>query len=686
MKIKVETKKCKVIFLVTLFLVCCLPDVAFVVSMHTNQNLEARTFFQVYNTLLGPQQNPVPLATSSPTGLSPTQIRKAYNLPSRGGNGTIAIIDAYDSPTVQSDFVAFSNQYGLPTGNFEKHKMVPSIAVDGNWGLEISLDVQWAHAVAPNATILLVEAQSNLLSNLLAAVNYATSRPDVVAVSMSWGTQEFLGQNNYDSYFNSSNGIAFFASSGDNGAGVIYPSTSPNVVAVGGTHLSFYSNGTFASETGWSGSGGGVSAYEVEPQYQQSYNVSGANGKRAVPDVSYNADPASGFSVYDTTAYQGQTGWFQLGGTSAGAPQWAAIHSLGLSSTNNNFYKDSKTNQAVFLRDITSGSNGAYFASAGYDLVTGLGSPLTWNYSSGGGLDFSISTRPSELTLRNGTSGTFEIVLDSLNGFSGGVSLSLFSPEGWTASLNSSHPVLAIEGLNSSIISLTVPSTVSSGHYNFTVNASSGSFRHTASFDVYVQTVPSAPLSLTATGNSAIALNWTAPADNGGLAFTNYTIYRGVSAETKTKIATVAADVFYYADLTAVKGQTYRYQVSANNSIGESALSNEANATMQIATLNVTVNTDQPRYVKWSYVHEKVTVNDGLTGVPLQGAMVNVTVTDTHGRIIWTYNGVTDVSGEAQFVYRLFFDAQMGTYVVDVSVSLDGYLTENGQTNFFSLG
>ena len=281
-------------------------------------------------------------AATVPTGFTPTQIRNAYNLPETGGTGTIAIIDAFDCPTVQSDFITFSQQFGLPTGNLEVHKMRSSIPVDQSWALEISLDVQWAHAIAPNATILLVEAQDASIGSLLSAVSYATHRSDVVAVSMSWGGAEFSGQTNYDSYFTSNHGVVFFASTGDNGAGVIWPSTSTNVVAVGGTTLVLNPDGSVASETAWSGSGGGISAYVAEPSYQLTYGVTGVNGKRAVPDVSYNSNPATGFPVYTTTPYNGQSGWLQVGGTSAAAPQWAAIHSLGLSVSNNNLYQDAK--------------------------------------------------------------------------------------------------------------------------------------------------------------------------------------------------------------------------------------------------------------------------------------------------------------------------------------------------------
>jgi subtilase family serine protease len=370
---------CIVIFLATLLFATIFPTPA-IASPSLPHNWSASTWFHVYSS---PGKSPerATLEDLSPLSLTPIQIRRAYNLPSSGGSGTIAIIDAYNDPTVQSDFVTFSNQFGLPTTNLEVHPMASNIANDSGWALEISLDVQWAHAIAPNAKILLVEAQTSSSNSLLAAINYATNRADVVAVSMSWGGPEFSGQSLLDSYFTSNHGIVFFASTGDSGAGVIWPSTSKNVVAVGGTSLKLNPDGSVASETGWSGSGGGLSAYVAEPQYQVTYNVTQANGKRAVPDVSYDSDPNTGFPVYDSTPYNGQTGWFQVGGTSAAAPQWAAIHSLALSASNNNLYQDGKLNSQTYFRDITSGSNGEYSAAVGYDLVTGLGSPLTGNFT-----------------------------------------------------------------------------------------------------------------------------------------------------------------------------------------------------------------------------------------------------------------------------------------------------------------
>jgi len=315
--------------------------------------------------------------SSDPLGYSPAQIRVAYGLPSSGGAGaTIAIIDAYNTTTIWNDLTMFSNQSGLPpptNSNFEVHNMSTTLSpANSDWATETCLDVEWAHAIAPDATILLVEAVNNTRSSLLSAIDYATSQPGVVAVSMSWGSAEDFSIKNYDPHFNKP-GIIFFASSGDNGSGsgVSWPACSPNVVAVGGTTLNLNTDGTVASETAWSGSGGGVSTFEPRPNYQTSYGLTYA--KRAVPDVSYNANPSTGVSVYCNSS------WYKVGGTSAGAPQWAAIHALGLSATNINLYQKAKLDYSSYFRDITSGSNGN-LATPGYDLVTGLGSPLTYNF------------------------------------------------------------------------------------------------------------------------------------------------------------------------------------------------------------------------------------------------------------------------------------------------------------------
>jgi subtilase family serine protease len=341
-----------------------------------------------------------PLVTNAvPSGYTPAQIRHAYGfdqvffskgtVPGTGAGQTIAIIDAYNDPSVGSDLAAFDAQFKLAAppnfsvvnGDESGSASLPS--TDAGWSLEISLDVEWAHAIAPGANILLVEANSASLSDLLSAVNFARRQAGVTAVSMSWGGSEFSSEKSYDSYFTTPSGhvgVTFVASSGDSGQNGSWPSVSPNVLSVGGTTLSLDSSSVRASETAWSGSSGGVSSYESAPAFQ-----SGAQktGRRTTPDVAYDANPSTGVAVYDSVTYAGQSGWFAVGGTSAGAPQWAALVAIanqgrvlnGAASLQNlpgGLY--SLPSSAFF--DVTSGSNARHYAAGGYDLVTGLGAPM----------------------------------------------------------------------------------------------------------------------------------------------------------------------------------------------------------------------------------------------------------------------------------------------------------------------
>jgi subtilase family serine protease len=360
----------------------------------------------------------------------------------------------------------------------------------GGWPLETSLDVEWAHAMAPGANILLVEAPDGSNASIFNAVQYAASQPGVAVVSMSWGTNEFSGETSYDSIFqpksstnpNGSNpGVTFVAASGDSGAGAIYPAASPYVLSVGGTTLggstsstsgygfgssgfgstSFFSWGSYFArsasarpggglysgsgslsitpatdpgggsnpypgESAWSGSGGGPSSYEGYPSYQYNqpwiaqnygypYNVQVTNNTtgttsdysaRMTPDVAYNANPSTGYAIYDSIAsasYGTVAGWNEVGGTSAAAPQWSAIialadqqRSLSDGGSGASAGKPLDTNQVLttlyntlgsspanstytsVFHDITTGSNG-YAAGTGYDLATGLGTPIVNN-------------------------------------------------------------------------------------------------------------------------------------------------------------------------------------------------------------------------------------------------------------------------------------------------------------------
>lgn len=320
-------------------------------------------------------------ATPSPTGYSVRQVKHAYGFDQIGGTGggqIIAIVDAIGSPTLQADLNTFSATYGLPLTTLQIYypQGAPPSASD-DWALETTLDVEWAHAIAPNATIVVVVAKSASFLNLLDAVDYAVNL-GAKQVSMSWGAPEFSSETSYDYHFNHP-GVAFFASSGDKGAGVEWPAASPNVVSVGGTSIQLDGQGNLLAETAWTGSGGGTSVYEFRPAYQNGWQT---NGGRGVPDVSYSADPNAGFSVYMQN-YYGSTGWMTVGGTSAGTPQWAALNAIVSSAQgqptgtwNTALYAKASTNYAQFYRDITSGNNGGFNATPAYDFVTGLGSPV----------------------------------------------------------------------------------------------------------------------------------------------------------------------------------------------------------------------------------------------------------------------------------------------------------------------
>ena len=321
------------------------------------------------------------------SGYAPSDLSSAYGFDliatkgSTNGSGagrTIAIVDAYGSKNLQSDLDAFNAQYGLPSNTvtilYPDGK--PS-ASDSGWAGETTMDVEWAHAMAPGASIIVVIASDESVTSMLKAVTYASTNADVV--SMSWSTPEFAGQTQYDALF-STPGVTFVAASGDAGAGVNWPASSPHVLGVGGTTLTYNTNSGLVSEVAWNGSGGGVSSVEPLPTYQIGFNN---NAGRGVPDVSYDADPYTGVSVFFTDPTSTNAGgWFVFGGTSVGTPQWAALvarraslGNQGSNSFNSVLYANAGSRYSTILNDISQGSNG-YPALPGYDLVTGLGSPI----------------------------------------------------------------------------------------------------------------------------------------------------------------------------------------------------------------------------------------------------------------------------------------------------------------------
>jgi subtilase family serine protease len=328
-------------------------------------------------------------------GLTPSEIRMAYGfdqLLNRGDpHQLIAVVVPFHDHQIEDDLALFSSTFGLPECTTISGCLRTIYATgkkpqaDAIWALETALDVEWVHAIAPDARILLVEAESDLLEDVLDGVDVAVQQGASV-VSMSWGAVEFAGELANDDRFVVSN-VMFVAASGDTGAGTMYPAASPNVVAVGGTKLFRDSNGNYSSETAWTGSGGGLSQFEPEPVYQSRPPIPDNNDKRGVPDVAYNADPDTGFAVYSSYPVFGLKGWFQLGGTSAATPQWAALIAIANSSRRANGKAPLTGGPAVLYdvanaanyHDITTGTNGTCgikcMATAGYDYVTGLGSP-----------------------------------------------------------------------------------------------------------------------------------------------------------------------------------------------------------------------------------------------------------------------------------------------------------------------
>ncbi|MEN3310662.1 MAG: hypothetical protein V7603_6864 [Micromonosporaceae bacterium] len=340
----------------------------------------AACFAEVVTTVTAPGASPL---AATPTGYGPADLRGAYNLTAPGSAGqTIAIVDAQDDPTAEADLATYRANYGLPActtanGCFRKADQRGGTAypaVDAGWALEISLDLDMASAICPNCHILLVEADSASFGNLGAAVDRAAAL-GASTISNSYGGSEVAGFINGSSSHYNHPGIAITASTGDSGYGVAFPATAATVTAVGGTTLNW--NGTSRTETAWSGAGSGCSSFFARPSGQASAGT--GCSRHAIGDVSAVADPATGVAVYDTTPVSGQSGWFQVGGTSVSSPIIASVIALaGNASTYTNSFPYSHTGS---LNDVTSGSNGTCTtaqwctARAGWDGPTGLGTP-----------------------------------------------------------------------------------------------------------------------------------------------------------------------------------------------------------------------------------------------------------------------------------------------------------------------
>jgi len=328
--------------------------------------------------LIGRDGQPQPNAT--PAGLTPAQLRDAYQITGTGSSSTIiAIVDAYDYPNAESDLAVYRAQFGLPScttanGCFKK---VNQDGVQGSyprvnvgWAQEMALDLDMASAMCPSCKLLLVESKSATFADLGTAVDTAVKLGAHV-VSNSYGGSESASAASYDSHYTHP-GVAITVSSGDSGYGVEAPASSPHVTAVGGTSLRSAANTRGWSETAWNGAGSGCSTVFAKPSWQTDTGCA----KRSVADVSAIADPNTGVAVYGPSTRRNAT-WMVFGGTSVAAPLVGGIYAVNAGAVN--FGGDPYAHTSA-LFDVTSGNNGScggYLctAGAGYDGPTGLGTP-----------------------------------------------------------------------------------------------------------------------------------------------------------------------------------------------------------------------------------------------------------------------------------------------------------------------
>lgn len=364
---------------------------------------------------------------------TPAQIRAAYGLaplPAAGsalsaaqaaqlGAGqTIYIVDAMHNPNTAAELAAFNQRFSLPTcvtrtlaPGASLPLAAPSAkacelvvvystaagamsaaapAYDAGWATEIALDVQWAHATAPLARLVVIEAADASVNSLLGAIRLANAMGPG-AVSMSFGGAEGSWTATADSAFTGA-AMTYLAATGDSGAGVSWPAVSSKVLAVGGTTLTYSGSGA-RTEAGWSGTGGGTSAYAGLPTYQTSAVPGmGAALRRKVADVAFNADPASGQYVAVMAPGAGAVSWISAGGTSLATPQWAGVVAIAnarrallakapLGAPHALLYGQIAalpSSYAAAFADITRGQNGTCatcIAGTGYDILSGLGTP-----------------------------------------------------------------------------------------------------------------------------------------------------------------------------------------------------------------------------------------------------------------------------------------------------------------------
>ncbi|MBS0352744.1 MAG: S53 family peptidase [Proteobacteria bacterium] len=452
-----------------------------------------------------------PMATSSSVvTYTPAQIRAAYGMPAlptagstltatqaaqMGAGQTIYIVAAYHDPNVAAELAAFNTKFALPACTSKAIATAASLPLatasssacefsvvyantsggmnvtppgyNSSWATEIALDVQWAHATAPLARIVLIEAPDATTNSLLAAIKLANAMGPGI-VSMSFGSKEGSWTASVDSAFNGSN-MTYLAATGDSGVGVSWPAVSTKVLAVGGTSLRYSGSGA-RSEVSWSGTGGGMSAYLAVPGYQTtSVPGLGSVSRRTVADVAFNADPTTGQYVAVLSPGSSTASWFSAGGTSLATPQWAGLIAVANASRisasksvlglpHSILYTQIATvpgSYAASFADITQGSNGSCATCAahtGYDTLSGLGTPNVGNLitqlTSTTNLPSAPTVTPASISGSAGTPLTFTVAVNAANavtyalsGAPSGMSISTSGVVSWASPVAGSYTV-----------------------------------------------------------------------------------------------------------------------------------------------------------------------------------------------------------------------------------------------------
>ncbi len=421
---------------------------------------------------------------ATPAGYGPSSLISAYKLSTSGGAGqTVAIVDAYNYPTAAADLATYRSQYGLPacttaSGCFKVVNQngaaspLPTSAGSTGWDVEEALDIDMVSAACPNCHILLVEANSPSNADLGAAENAAVSA-GAKFVSNSYGGSESSSDTTYDAQYYNHPGVAITVSSGDDGYGTEYPAASQYVTAVGGTTLTSASNTRGWTETAWSDAGSGCSTIDAKPSWQ---TVTTGCAKRAVADVSADADPNTGLAVYNSYS---AGGWEEVGGTSASSPFVAGVYALAGTPTTGSYPASYPYSHQSSLFDITSGSNGSCSpaelckAGTGWDGPTGLGSPNgSAAFGAGAAGNTVTVTNPGNQTAKLGTAFSLQISASD----SGGTALT-YTATGLPAGLSINSSTGLISGTptaatTASVVVTAKDATGATGSASFTITVS----------------------------------------------------------------------------------------------------------------------------------------------------------------------------------------------------------------------